>query len=155
MFLQKGIRSSQEALSATIDGCGTINISYTSLVQNLWLPRVTSIWVLFALQYTFMQAGNELSMNKLRVFALTELFRTNQQRCALTIVRKIVLGSQVWKNYVKSYTLFTPKLHHVSQLFCQTETVFFIKLLKMMFADFKLSTMKIKVHAYLNPNSKF
>lgn len=88
-------------------------------------------------------------------FALTELFRTNQQRCALTIVRKIVLGSQVWKNYVKSYTLFTPKLHHVSQLFCQTETVFFIKLLKMMFADFKLSTMKIKVHAYLNPNSKF
>lgn len=32
---KKGIRSSQEALSATIDGCGTINISYTSLAQNL------------------------------------------------------------------------------------------------------------------------
>lgn len=53
------------------------------------------------------------------------------------------------------YSIHSKATSHFTAVLSNTETVFFIKLLKMMFADFKLSTMKIKVHAYLNPNSKF
>lgn len=53
------------------------------------------------------------------------------------------------------YSIHSKATSRFTAVLSNTETVFFIKLLKMMFADFKLSTMKIKVHAYLNPNSKF